>query len=250
MKIDWTPLEAELRLWRSTGLALPVWWRDDDAVAATPALERLTALAQGAGMRVHVAVIPALMQPSLTAALEDAVPLVHGWRHISHAPAGAKNAEFGQPRAAAQAELEAALARMRTQFGAQLLPMFVPPWNRIADDLLPLLEPLGYGAVSCFGARAAGRPVRINTHIDPIFWRGHRGLVDTDLLVDGICDTLRARREGRADPTEPLGLLTHHLVHTEEVWTFSADIMRVLLDGGAHPADLRALVASAVPRLP
>jgi len=41
---------------------------------------------------------------------------------------------------------------------------------------------------------------------------------------------------------EPLGLLTHHLVHTEEVWEFSRDVLYILLDGGANPADIGALI--------
>ena len=32
---------AELAQWRSEELTLPIWWRDDDAIAPTPALERL-----------------------------------------------------------------------------------------------------------------------------------------------------------------------------------------------------------------
>ena len=85
---------------------------------------------------------------------------------------------------------------------------------------------------------------QINTHIDPIFWRGHRGLVDPDEIIANLVTTLRDRREGRTDVTEPLGLLTHHLVHTEAVWDFSRDVMQVMLEGGARPADLRAILLS------
>ena len=244
MKIDWSALTTELQLWRRANLPLPLWWRDDDAVAATPALERLIRAAQDSGMRVHVAVIPAQAEPPLVAALAQAVPMVHGWRHVSHAPAGAKNAEFGHPRAEAQAELDHALSRMQEMFGAQLLPVFVPPWNRLDAGLMPVLEQLGYRGLSTFGARETGAvPVQINTHIDPIFWRGDRGLVAPDQIISRLCETLRARRTGHADSAEPLGLLTHHLVHTEQVWAFSGNLCRVLLDGGAYPADLRALLA-------
>jgi hypothetical protein len=44
MTTDWTPLRKELAIWRAEGLTLPLWWRDDDAVTATAALDRLVAL--------------------------------------------------------------------------------------------------------------------------------------------------------------------------------------------------------------
>jgi hypothetical protein len=171
---------------------------------------------------------------------------VHGWRHHSHAPEGAKNAEFGQPRTGAAQELSHGLRRLELVFDRRLVPLFVPPWNRIDDAFLPVLEAHGYGGFSTYGARCtpapAGGLVQINTHIDPILWRGHRGLVDPAHLITGIVATLRARRAGETGIHEPLGLLTHHLVHTEEVWRFTCDVLRVLLDGGAVPADIGALV--------
>lgn len=249
MKADWTPLTAELAQWRRAGLSLPLWWRDDDAVAATPALERLALLAADTGMPLHLAVIPNLVEPSLVVALEECaalIPVVHGWRHTSHAPVGEKNAEFGHIRDGAEEELRDALSVLHSSFGKRLLPLFVPPWNRIAKDYLPALANAGYLGISTYGPRKAPlAPVglaQINTHIDPIFWRGNRGLLPPDALISGIVSNLSDRREGGSDETEPLGLLTHHLVHTEDVWTFSGDVLRVLLDGGAVPADLGRLL--------
>ncbi|UWR26016.1 polysaccharide deacetylase family protein [Sulfitobacter sp. S223] len=249
MRIDWTPLKAELALWRRADLELPVWWRDDDAVAATPALERLTALAKDVNIPVHLAVIPHFAEASLSAVIASEttlIPVVHGWQHVSHAPKGQKNAEFGQLRKEAEAELRQAIAQLNEEFGSRLLSLFVPPWNRIEPRLLPVLAELGYAGVSTYGPREvsfdAPAIVQVNTHIDPIYWRGHRGLVPPEKLLADIVGTLRDRREGRTDVAEPLGLLTHHLVHTDDVWDFSKDVMRVLLDGGATPADLRALL--------
>lgn len=251
MSIDWSPLTTELAQWRRENLSLPFWWRDDDAVADTPALARLARLAQDIGLPVHIAVIPDLIEASLPPLVNSTpalIPVVHGWRHISHAPDGAKNAEFGQPRVGADTELRNGLRRLHRDFGARLLPLFVPPWNRMDPVYFPVLAAAGYRAISAYGPRESAMAeglYRINTHIDPIFWRGDRGLVPTDTLITGIVCTLRDRREGRSDITEPLGLLTHHLVHTEAVWDFSADVCRVLLDGGSVPADLHAILGGA-----
>lgn len=249
MKIDWSPLSAELAIWRREKLPLPLWWRDDDAIAATPALERLAELASETQMPIHIAVIPDLLTPTLAPVITThsaLIPVVHGWRHISHAHEGQKNAEFGHTRPKAADELMQAMQKMQKHFSARLVKLFVPPWNRITPDLLPVLAANGYTGVSTYGprknAQAAEGLTQINTHIDPIFWRGHRGLVDPDTLISGIIATLRDRREGHTDAQEPLGLLTHHLVHTEDVWDFSRDVMRVLMDGGAIPADLRSIL--------
>ena len=56
MSVDWSPLDAELERLEAP---LPVWWRDDDAVAVTPGLDRLAGLAADHGWPLHLAIIPA-----------------------------------------------------------------------------------------------------------------------------------------------------------------------------------------------
>lgn len=242
MRLDWAPLMDELSLWRREGLTLPIWWRDDDAMARTAQLDQLSALSEEIGVPVHIAAIPDLLEPGLPAFVATAphlIPVVHGWRHISHAPQEAKKAEFGQMRAGAANELQLAINHLTEHFGQRLLPLFVPPWNRIDAGFMPVLTRAGYGGVSTFGPRTAGTDLlQINTHVDPIYWRGHRGLADPEALIAGAVATLRARRNGETDSDEPLGLLTHHLVHDADIWEFSAQMLRVLLGGGAQVADI------------
>ena len=248
MTVDWANLDAELAIWRTEGLHLPIWWRDDDAIAPTPALDRLAALAEDLSLPVHIAVIPKHAEPALAAYSRDRLlirPLVHGWQHISHAPDGAKKAEFGHPRPDAAHELAQAQNRMQELFGDDLLPIFVPPWNRLDDGLLPVLADAGYVGVSTYLPRdnriAAPGLVQINTHIDPIFWRGTRSLVPPDTLIADITKLLQDRRKGLTDPQEPLGFLTHHLVHDEDIWGFTHACLARLLDGGAVSAQMPEL---------
>lgn len=245
MRIDWQPVTRELAAWRAAGLDLPIWWRDDDAVAATPALDRLAALSDRVGVPVHLAVIPKLAEASLVDVCRDTgafIPMVHGWAHRNHAPLLAKKAEFGHPRPDLHAEAEAGLARISALFRADVLKVFVPPWNRIDARFVRDLPEIGFVGLSTFTPRkareAAPGLVQINTHIDPIHWRGGGGLVATERLVLQIAGLLIDRREGRADRAEPLGLLTHHLVHDAAIWGFAEECLQVLLDGGARVADL------------
>ena len=173
--------------------------------------------------------------------VKNAVPVVHGWTHQSHAPKGEKKAEFGHPRLAALDETNAALARMRDLFGENLLEMFVPPWNRIDNSVVAGLGAQGYRILSTFTprrAREVADMVQINTHVDPIFWRGGGGLADPEVLISEIVMLLKDRRLGVTDAAEPLGFLTHHLVHDAAIWGFSERCLSVLLDGGATPLNL------------
>ena len=240
MTLDWSPLTTEMSRWRAEGRTIPIWWRDDDAVAVTPELEQLQNLSVITGVPVHLAVIPAGAKSDLatfTAERPNLLPLVHGWSHTNNAPHGEKKAEFSvslDPEDMAR-DCKTGLTTMRSLFGDAMWPVFVPPWNRAPDTLISRLADLGFTAISTFKPRNATHAApglqRINTHLDPINWRQDKVLVAGDRLIAQIADQFAARREGRADAEEPYGLLTHHLVHDETIWSFTRDLLSRLCDG-------------------
>ncbi|MEM6371674.1 MAG: polysaccharide deacetylase [Pseudomonadota bacterium] len=241
MTPDWSPLRTALADLRADGVALPLWWRDDDATAPGPALGRLAALSARVALPVHLAVIPALAKPALVPVVHAAgmIPVVHGWAHHDHSEGVGKKNEFLTPRPAAAEDAARGLRQMRRLFGASLLQMFVPPWNRIHPEVIRTLPAQGYTMLSAFGPRgtpqAAPGCTQVNTHLDPIWWKGTRDLVDPDALIAQAAAHLDARRMGDEDSHEPFGVLTHHLVHTQAIWTFTAALLQELLDGGATP---------------
>lgn len=241
MQVDWTPLRTALAASLRDGVAVPFWWRDDDAVAPTPQLDQLTDMARASGISVHLAIIPAHASPTLADHVDGTqlIPIVHGWAHADHSGPDEKKNEFLTDRRGLGDESARALAHLRTLFGPSLRPAFVPPWNRIQTALLPTLAAQGYTALSTFGPRkapdAASGLTQINTHIDPIWWKGTRDLVDPAQLVTQTAAHIDARRRGDADATEPLGLLTHHLVHTQAIWAFTHGLIHEMLSGGATP---------------
>jgi hypothetical protein len=225
--IDWSPLDLALDRARDRGCPIRFWWRDDDAVADTPQLDRLLGLARRYEAGVGLAIIPEKIEASLAARLADepkAFALVHGWNHTDHAPASEKKAEFGahRPLDIMVAQAEQALHVAREHLGARLLPVFVPPWNRISRELIPHLPLLGFGGLSTFTDRVAACPaegiVQINTHMDPINWHGTRSLVDPAQIVASLVSVIERRVSGDADRNEPIGFLTHHLVHDDVIW--------------------------------
>ncbi|WP_424977951.1 polysaccharide deacetylase family protein [Leisingera sp. S232] len=240
MTPDWSSLEQELEQWQDAGLTLPLWWRDDDAMSQSAELDRLTELSAELDLPVHLAVIPQGATPDLArfvASHPHLIPVVHGWAHQNHAPAGEKKAEFGTHRPLEELldDAEHGLSALQELFGNSLRPMFVPPWNRISPEMLTWLAGAGYTAVSTFAPRTSAKPasglLRVNTHLDPIDWKGGRGLLTPQKLIAQVTRQLRDRRLGETDNTEPFGLLTHHLVHDEAIWSFTAALAKHLLDG-------------------
>lgn len=243
MKADWTPLDAELAIWEQNDMVLPLWWRDDDAIAPTPALDTLCDMADRLGLAVHLAIIPACVQHSLADAVSNrpVVPVVHGWSHQNHAVQGQKKAEYpvNRPLAEMLTEVIKSRATLADMFSDSLCPMFVPPWNRITPELVAELPKAGYTALSTFTPRktpaAAPDLTRINTHLDPIAWHDGRSLIDPATLIAQVTRQLADRRAGVADNDEPYGILTHHLVHDAAIWGFCEQLISRLLRGPAIP---------------
>jgi hypothetical protein len=234
------PLDAEIARWRDAGRRLPVWLRDDDAEDAGPALDRLIALADRHGLPLHLAVIPKGATAALAARVAAAPgvrPVVHGWAHANHEPRGEKRCEFGPARDpdAALADAARGLDRLRGLFGDRLLPVFVPPWNRIAPAVAAGLPALGYRVLSA--APGATPPVaglgRLDRDLDPVDWRGTRSVIAPRRLATLAAAALADRRAAPA----PFGILTHHRAHDKGVWAF-LDTLLDRLAPIAAPLDL------------
>jgi hypothetical protein len=233
---DWGDLERELDAWGRAGETATLWWRDDDAVTATSALQQLIAATQPAGepLPIALAVIPARADTALAHAVHNRTQvaiLQHGYAHTNNA-AGTKKAEFpaGRDVSIALHELRLGSRRMEELFGRRALPVLVPPWNRIDPAVVERLPEIRFRGLSAYGPRnpiggEAGTAV-VNTHIDIMRWRGAREFLGTESCLDLAIGHLQARREKRADRTEATGILTHHLVHDAGAWQFVADFVQ------------------------
>ncbi len=231
----WQSLQQELDRWSEPAT---FWWRDDDATAPSPALDRLLGIAQAHATGLQLAVIPALSEPALAQRISDEHAvwvLQHGYDHRPYAAPGQRKRELGgdRPRSEILQQLQAGRQRLARQFGDRALDILVPPWNRIDADLLPLLQGLGYRRLSILGPRQPEPPgpPEINVHIDIIDWRARR-FAGTDNVLAQIIHTLKARRLGEVDATEPTGLMTHHLDHDDDCWRFLEQLTSVLSDAG------------------
>jgi hypothetical protein len=227
---DWDPLARECDAWAESGCRIELWWRDDDAVADTPALRRLVEIAT---VPLALAVIPANLEGSLPASLkshQSVSVLQHGFGHRNRSPAGGKKSEFpaGRLWPEVAADLVHGRDRLAAAFGTQFVPVLTPPWNRIDNSHVSRMSQLGYRGLTTYLARksaGSGGIAQVNTHVDIIDWHGTRGFVGLPAALNPLVGHLRAKRTGEADAGEPTGVLTHHLVHDTETWDFLGEVL-------------------------
>lgn len=226
----WRALDEEIARWRDSGRTAELWWRDDDAADATAALDRLLDLHRETGMPLALAVVPATATSALAARLagEPGVDLLqHGYAHVNHAPPADKKCELGAHRPAMMVlgELGTGWLALERLFGGRALPVLVPPWNRIAPALVPTLPEIGFAGLSTFGPRPRAEAVRglrqVNVHLDLIDWKGHRGFVGEAAALTALVAALEAARRS----SEPVGVLSHHLVMDEAAWDFLRSLL-------------------------
>ncbi len=212
---------------------IPIWWRDDDATTATPELEQLLSMARSHRVPLGLAVIPKEATADLAQRLADeaqAAVLQHGWRHRNHSPPEEKKTELGPHRAldAIGAELGRGHARLTALFPERFLPVLVPPWNRMAESVHEVRRTIGLAGFSAFGPAPIGEAHWVNTHVDIIDWRT-RGPLSRSAAYALLAEELERRLGG--DP-EPLGILTHHLIHQPASWAFLDELFETI---ARHP---------------
>ena len=215
-------LDNELQNWRVAGQQPQLWWRDDDAISRTPELKHLTEVANDAKIEILLAVIPAHAHKELAAYIKQHAilkPCIHGWSHTNYAPVPEKKCELGSHRPLDEVLADIGRGRQRLEelIGNCLEPILVPPWNRMRDDLAPLLPQVGIKAFSTFAHRRSVPKMQVNTHVDIMNWKAPGGTVGKSL--DAVQNELAsALSVSRANGCYPIGLLTHHLVHDEAAW--------------------------------
>jgi hypothetical protein len=211
--MNWREFEAECARRRPR-----FWWRDDDAGAVRPELQRILELSSSHNIPVSLAVVPEAAAPELFPLLHDGVAVLqHGTDHRNRAAPGEKKTEYpaAEPLEAARARVQDGLGRLRKAAGRRFVPVLAPPWNRVRRDLLAGLPAIGIRGLSSYGPRCAAEPApglrQANTHVDIVAWRQGRRFI-------GEAEALGLAMQSISE--EPLGWLTHHAVHDAAAWDF------------------------------
>ncbi|MEM9107077.1 MAG: polysaccharide deacetylase family protein [Pseudomonadota bacterium] len=223
------------------GRKVSFWWRDDDAIEPTPALERMLALVNEHEVDLALAVIPRDATAALAERLADephAFVLQHGWQHKNFQlkALGEKAAELGSRRDPDElmGQLKTGKARLDSLFGDKFIPAIVPPWNRIAPGISRRLPGIGLPGLSTFTFFNPPRAHQVQSHIDILKWKKpvrFIGWESARLRFD--LQLTRRRNTG----SEPVGLLTHHLAHDDASFEFLEKFLAIAAhhDGAEWP---------------
>jgi hypothetical protein len=229
---SWDELQAALDDAAGRGEAIRLWWRDDDAGRDHPALARLLDLAECHDAPLALAVVPMWLDANTQAriaASPNATVLQHGFAHADHGRPEGRSIELGgRDVETILRELEHGRAMLADAFGCAFLAVLVPPWNRLDAGLIERLTGCGFVGLSTFGRRAGAEAApglaQINTHLDPVDWRGTRLFVGETAALARLIAVL--------DAEEPVGILSHHLAMDEAGWAFLDRLLRMLAE---HP---------------
>ena len=214
-------LNHELAIWRRAWHVPILWWRDDDSREPTWRLDRLLEIRRD--LPLTLAVIPDVDLSPLANRLAAAANVnvaQHGVDHTNKLAPGGPRSEFAA--SATQQAIDTAVAAGRARMAAAGLPplTFVPPWNEPSDRLITAIAEAKYNSYSIgVNGHARGGLKHIGAQVDILRWKDKPHFKGRRRVFDAIREQLEARRK-RGAFDEPLGILTHHLVHDEAAWRF------------------------------
>jgi hypothetical protein len=132
-------LEREINRLDSENKRVDIWWRDDDLEAPSHSLENMISVSDNINLAPLLAVVPAKASEQLVKLLNQCKVNIamHGLHHYNYEPLTRKKAEFGsfRPFEAQWKDLKTGIHRLDQLFGDLFLKCFVPPWNRINNEL-------------------------------------------------------------------------------------------------------------------
>ncbi len=231
-------LNHELAYWRRAWRVPVLWWRDDDAREPTWQLDKL--LEVRGELPITLAVIPDVDLHPLANRLtgvEGVTIAQHGVDHQNRLPEGGPRSEFTADTP--QGSINAAVTAGRARLVAAGLPptTFVPPWNEASDRLIAAIGAAGYDTYSSgIHGRSRDGLRHIGAQVDILRWKGTPHFRGRRRIFDALRWQLEDRRE-RAAYDEPIGILTHHLVHDDEAWRF----LRWFVEYGLHRFEWRGI---------
>jgi len=223
----WGRLHLRLEQARFRGVKIKIWIRDDDAIEFTRELsEFLEAMHD---FPISLAVIPGNIKDTLVNVLKmhpRLTILQHGWMHENRSTGLPSEFPDGLEEKQVVAELKRGYNILNNMFPEHYYPIFVPPWNRIGDDIVEDFHQIPLGGLSVFGNDSGPISItNINTHVDIMDWQLGTGQ-STYMILKCLINEIELRLEHDVDT--PIGILTHHLKHDLRLNTRLKNIVTIL----------------------
>ncbi|NNK95588.1 MAG: polysaccharide deacetylase family protein, partial [Desulfobacterales bacterium] len=149
----------------------------------------------------------------------------HGWTHTNHEPVG-KKCEFGNSRAPADIEDDIISGKERLQniIGAQVSPIFTPPWNRCSQSTLHILKNAGFKAVSrSSGATPESAPLFADYQVN-VDLHTRKESDHASCLSALVSEFKQATRSGR------VGIMIHHQRMNRNAFTVLENLLALVAE--------------------
>lgn len=211
---------------------LRLFFRNDDVDEDESTLRRLLELFLEREKPINLGVIPGRLTAEcaeLLARSVSAAPALvelnqHGWRHLNHERDGRK-CEFGPSRTYAEqlTDIARGQARMTEAFGPNWFPVFIPPWNRCAEETYHAIDQLGFRALSAKqgdSVMTAYRFKEISITLDLYLWKGGARLKSPEEIVGDLIAQLSRQ--------QPIGVMLHHKIMDEQAFSFLGSLLDAL----------------------
>lgn len=199
--------------------------RNDDFGWEEPRFLRLYELCAQAAFTLSAAAIPEECRDLDSWQFEDAKYLeltLHGYAHRNHQLEG-KKGEFmdARPLETALTELSIGHKFLQERYPDLYVPVFIPPWNRVSDEIVEKLSSVGCKALSRFGANRINQKFpEFNAQID-LHTRKDGGYASVEGVLADMENAWEAQAEG-----EPrfVGLMLHHGKMQDADYSFLAKL--------------------------
>jgi hypothetical protein len=112
---------------------------------------------------------------------------------------------------------------MNEAFGPRWFPVFIPPWNRCAEDAYRALDQLGFRALSAKQGNSVVTGYRfkeISITLDLYRWRGGACLKPSEEIFDELIAQLSR--------LQTIGVMLHHKVMDERAFSFLGSMLDTL----------------------
>jgi peptidoglycan/xylan/chitin deacetylase (PgdA/CDA1 family) len=219
-----------------------VWWRDDDIFNASDNTKLLLQFVKEVDIPIFCSIIPKDLSSEAITLLKkynQVTILQHGYSHTNYAPLGKPYNEFGDNRSlnTALSEIKLGAKKLKQAFQFQFLPIFVPPWGNISENVIKNLKNIGFIGLSCIGRKLENDSnVKIqNVHIDIHKWMSNTEFdYSTELrswnrVISDISKNLNEQNNGN---TKYIGLLTHSQIMSRKDWVYFLRIIRLIKSMG------------------
>jgi hypothetical protein len=174
----------------------------------------------------------------------------HGYSHTNYANVGEPLNEFGHHRSldTQLKEIRIGFDKLKTSFGNQFVPVFVPPWGHIADSVIEQISTIGIKGISMIGDRDKIYPnlINNNVHVDIHSWKTESdssyevNIRSYNQIIDDIFNKIKIEKSD--DECLTIGILTHSQIMGNNDWHIFGKLVKAIKKMGIEFIDAEKIL--------